>query len=294
MITIDAHCHTDCSDGSVTIEERIAMIKRCGFDAGTITDHDFVSSEQIDIARKAAGNMPFIPGIELSLSHEGRIVHILGYFVDPENGHLGKHLSEVQEHDRDLTGKLIRAGRTEGIRFSLSDLESSSLHTFYSGQFLKKAAREHCGSDRRRLRKLFFSLLEETNLSYPSFSPWSVRKGIELIHAAGGLAVLAHPGCEEDPLMKILGFRCHKAADIRCYADWGLDGVETHTPVHSLREKEMYSQIAENLGLMVTGGSDCHGNDDFLGPALMGVYTDFPENVFESLWNKHEKPSEKR
>ena len=78
---IDAHCHTDCSDGNVTIEERIAMIRSSGLDAATITDHDFISKEQVALARRHCQEMPYIPGIELSLRHQNKVVHLLGYFI---------------------------------------------------------------------------------------------------------------------------------------------------------------------------------------------------------------------
>ena len=97
---IDAHCHTDCSDGNITIEDRISLIKASGFDAATITDHDFVSLEMVERARKAAGVVPFIPGIELTTKHYHKVVHILGYFIDPDFPSLIDHIKKDNSGQR--------------------------------------------------------------------------------------------------------------------------------------------------------------------------------------------------
>jgi predicted metal-dependent phosphoesterase TrpH len=82
-LKIDAHCHTDCSDGNVTIEERIQIIKDSGYGAATITDHDFISTEMVERARAAAGELPYITGIEFSLREADQVIHLLGYYIDP-------------------------------------------------------------------------------------------------------------------------------------------------------------------------------------------------------------------
>jgi 3',5'-nucleoside bisphosphate phosphatase len=101
---IDLHCHTDCSDGNVSIEERIAMIRRAGFDAATITDHDFISVEQVHRAAQAAAPLPYIPAIELTTAADGSVVHLLGYFIDPANTALQNHINRVQALDREISG----------------------------------------------------------------------------------------------------------------------------------------------------------------------------------------------
>ena len=78
---IDAHCHTDCSDGVLSIKDRMHFIKECGYPAGTITDHDYISSSMVAEAERAEPDLMFVPGIELTSSYSGKTVHILGYFV---------------------------------------------------------------------------------------------------------------------------------------------------------------------------------------------------------------------
>lgn len=280
---IDAHCHTDCSDGNVTIEERIAMIKAAGFQAATITDHDFISGEQVRRATQAAGAMPYIPGIEFSLMHKEQVVHLLGYFVEPYNPALQAHIQNVQQVDRDCTQTLLAAAQKYDLQFELDDLLSSSLHTFYSLQFVKRFARDKFDYNPVSMMAAFHELCAQTGLTYPGFAPWSVRDAIDLIHQAGGIAVAAHPGGSQNPTMQALQFLVHSKKDIQDYVDWGLDGIEVSHPCHTAEEKLFYSGLAQDYGLLSTAGSDCHGDDPFLGQAMMGVFTDIPENLYETM-----------
>ena len=259
------------------------MVRACGFQAATITDHDFVSREQVERARSAAGGLPFVPGIELSVSQQGQAVHLLGYYVDPEDRGLQAHIEAVQQHDRSCSVALLEAARPRGANFELEELAGVSLHTYYSMRLVKRLARDLFDDDRRRMLDLFLELLGETTLTYAELSPWSVREGIELIHGAGGLAVLAHPGGEAEPFMRRLAFLEHGERMIRHYTDWGLDGIEVSTPVHTGREKHYYRELAGAIGLLATAGSDCHGNDPLLGPASMGSYRDIPDDLFERM-----------
>ena len=282
-MNIDAHCHTDCSDGNVTIEERIAMIKAARYQAATITDHDFISGEQVRRATQAAGDMPYIPGIEFTLMHKERVVHLLGYFVEPDNPALQAHIKKVQEVDRDCTQKLLSAAGKYNLEFGIDDLISPSLHTFYSLQFVKRFAQDKFDNNPASMMAAFHELCSETYLTYPRFAPWAVRDAIELIHQAGGIAVAAHPGGAQSLTMQELQFLIHSEKDIRDYVDWGLDGIEVSHPCHTAEEKQFYSGLAQEYELLTTAGSDCHGDDPFLGQAMMGVFTDIPGNLYDTM-----------
>jgi len=286
---IDAHCHTDCSDGNLTIEERIAMVRAVGLDAATITDHDFISSEQVRRAQAAAGSMPFIPGIELSLAHHEAVVHLLGYYIEPEYPPLQGHILKVQEIDKKCTQQVLNAMEDDGISYELEDFRSGSLHTFYSLQMVKRIARDRFNNDRKRMLPFFMQKMEQAGLAYVDFSPWSVFDAIQLIHDAGGFCVLAHPGGSEDTAMEQLGFLLHDRATIRQYVEWGLDGIEVSSPVHTRDEKQFFSDLAREYSLLQTAGSDCHGNDPFLGPALMGLFTDIPADLYDRMLKLHEE-----
>jgi len=281
---LDAHCHTDCSDGNLSIEERIELIRRCGFDAATITDHDFISEEQVRRARTAAGDLPFIPGIELTLSYQGAVVHLLGYYIDSSNVELKRHIARVQNLDQAYTSMLIELFRPRGVTFGLEDLISTSLHTHYSMRFIKRMSCELYSYNKKHTIAIFLRALSFLGMRYADFSPWPVREGIDLIHSAGGYAVLAHPGGAGNRIMRGLGFLLHEESHIHQYVDWGLDGIEVACPSHSGGEKLFYSRIADQYNLIKTAGSDCHGNDPLIGASSMGTFSDIPEDLYERMF----------
>lgn len=288
-MSFDAHCHTDCSDGNISIEDRIRLIQTCGFEAATITDHDFVSVEQVERARAAAGSLPFVSGIELSLRHEGSVVHLLGYFIDPTHAGLQTHMLRVQDRDRAITAELLAAFRGRGAQFELEDLQARSLHTFYSMQLVKRLANEVYDLDPTRLISAFLEELENLGLAYADMAPWPVEEAIALVHAAGGLAVLAHPGGREDAVMQRLGFLAHDERHLDLYRRWGLDGIEVLNPVHSAAECDWYERYADEFHLLKTSGSDCHGDDPYLGPALMDPSVPLYEGLYARMCRALEK-----
>lgn len=291
----DAHCHTDCSDGNISIEERCRLIRELGYEAATITDHDFVSTELIQRARAACSGIPFVPGVELSLAQDGKVVHLLGYFINPEDESLQQHFARVQAHDRQITGLVLeafqRACHTEKqLDFDLSDLEADSLHTFYSMQLVRRLAATVYVDHPKTLLPAFLHHLDDLGLTYADLAPWPVRNAVDLIHAAGGIAVLAHPGGRTDQVMQTLGFLWHDEPFIQMYAEWGLDGIETRTPVHTDAEQHYYEELSSRHNLLATSGSDCHGDDPYLGPALMGHF----QNLYDGLYKDMLQAVEKR
>jgi 3',5'-nucleoside bisphosphate phosphatase len=286
---IDTHCHTNCSDGAVTIEERVDMARSAGFDAVTITDHDFVSPEQVDRARARCGGLPYVPGIELSLSHEGTTVHLLGFWVNPAAASLRAHVADVEAREREVTEQALALLRRDGLHYSLAELDSGTLHTMYTMQLVRRVAADRFANRREGLLDAFLGWFDELGLRYPDLYPWTVREGIDLVHRAGGIAVLAHPGGETSALMQRLGFRRHTRDDMSRYADWGLDGVEARCPDHTPEERQFFENLAGELGLLATAGSDCHGEDPYLGAAKMGVFTDIPDDLYERMKQRHDR-----
>ena len=267
------------------------MIQRLGYDAATITDHDFISQEQVQRARAAANTIPFITGIELSSAHQGQTVHILGFFVDPQNLELQEYIQKAQDVDRTITEKMLKFLPHSGIQIDIDDLISHSLHTYYSMRLVKWVAAELFNNNPSKTLAYFIALHEKIGINYADFSPWSVQQAIELIHQANGIAVLAHPGGAEDKVMRKLDFYYHDKETIEQYLGWGLDGIETHSPVHNHAESKFYVELADHFGLLKTAGSDCHGDDPYLGPSLMDKFTDLYDDQYEKMvqaWKKNQ------
>jgi len=282
---IDAHCHTDCSDGNLSIEERVDLAHAVGLAAVTITDHDFISEEQVARAQERAEvyGMPFVPGIELSLSFHGSVVHILGYFLDPGSPLMQEHIKQVQETDKECTIRILKETSPLGIEIKLSDLVSPSLHTFYSMKMVKRVAADLFQNDPRKTLDVFLQAMARSGINYVDFAPFPVNDGIDLIHRAGGIAVLAHPGGRDDVVMRRLGFLLADESDVRTMVEMGIDGIEVSTPVHTSKEKAFYTDLARKFDLLTTAGSDCHGDDPYLGPRLMGIFSDIPDDLYEQM-----------
>ena len=280
---IDAHCHTDCSDGCVSIEQRIRMIRDCGYLAGTITDHDYISTEQVNRALACGNDMLFIPGIELTTVHLGKTVHILGYFVNPDDSGLRKHIKELDEREYEIVRKMLRTIKSKwGFEILESDLDVDSPHSCHYLRLVKAVSR-NCGYNFEKAQPVYYGSLAENNADWNSFFDCSVEKAIRLIHEAGGIAVLAHPGFEDDPIMGVLNFLDHDFSLFEQYKGWGLDGVECHCPSHSAVQSQRFGVWADKLGLLRTEGSDCHGADPALGPALMDKFHTENEHGVEDM-----------
>lgn len=286
---IDAHCHTDCSDGVLSIKDRMHFIKECGYPAGTITDHDYISSSMVAEAERAEPDLMFVPGIELTSSYSGKTVHILGYFVNPDNTGLKKHIAATDKREKAVTDRMLEIlYRDYGIEISGDDFITGSEHVNYHLMLVKVLAGK-LGFDKKKVFECYIGSMEKAGAGWMDFFSCTVKEAISLIHDADGIAVLAHPGHEADPSMEDMGFLYHDESLIKKYISYGLDGIEYHCPSHSDKENKFYLDLCEKYNLLPTEGSDCHGNDNYLGPSLMDKFkTDFNDG-YERMVRCHER-----
>ena len=241
----DLHLHTFFSDGTFTPEELVGRASRLGFAAIAVTDHDTVEGCDRAAAACTAANMEFITGTELTAEHADTEVHILAYFVDTRNQHLLTRIAEFQTVRQSRIHEMVAALNKLGI-----PLKAESVFALAN---CKSPGRPHVA--RALVKEKLIGNLDEAFERYlkkgrPAWVPktkMSALEGVELIHQAGGLAVMAHPGLNRtDEIIPDL-------------VDAGLDGIECFHTKHSTAMAERYLEIAEKYHLLVTGGSDCHG-----------------------------------
>jgi len=241
----DLHLHTLFSDGTFTPEELVLRAQNCGLACIALTDHDTVEGCARAAAACAAVKMDFIPGAELTAEHEDTEVHILGYFLDVQNKVLLERISRFQSVRQNRINEMCAALNKLGI-----PLKAESVFALAN---CKSPGRPHVA--RALVKEKLIGSLDEAFEKYlkkgrPAWVPktkMSALEGVELIHQAGGLAVMAHPGLNRtDEIIPDL-------------VDAGLDGIECFHTKHSTVMSERYLEIAEKHGLLVTGGSDCHG-----------------------------------
>jgi predicted metal-dependent phosphoesterase TrpH len=241
----DLHLHTQFSDGTFTPEELVLHAQKNGLACIALTDHDTVEGCARAAAACAAVQMEFIPGAELTAEQEDTEVHILGYFLDTGNqvllGRIAQFQTVRQHRIHEMVAALNKLGvplRVESV-FALANCRSPG-RPHVARALVKERL---IGS----LDEAFERFLKKGRPAWVPKTKMSALESVELIHQAGGLAVMAHPGLNRtDEIIPAL-------------VEAGLDGIECFHTKHSTVMSERYLEIAETHHLLVTGGSDCHG-----------------------------------
>jgi 3',5'-nucleoside bisphosphate phosphatase len=250
----DLHLHTFFSDGTWSPEGLAAEAHRQGFSAIALTDHDSVEGCARAAEACATAGLEFVTGTELTAEQDGDEIHILGYLVDPLNERLlaeiRKFQSVRQNRIREMVARLndmdvpLRADEV----FELANCRSPGRP--HVARALVRAGL--CGN----LDEAFERFLKRNRPAWVPKFKMSATRAIELIHQAGGLAIMAHPGLN----------RCDDV--IPPMVESGLDGIECFHTKHSTSTTEHYLELADRFHLLVTGGSDCHGTSK--GKPLIG------------------------
>lgn len=247
---VDLHIHSIYSDGSHTPAELIELAVTNGLRGLALTDHDTIEGvTEISQLGEQAG-ITIVSGVEISTSVQGRTIHILGYGIDASNTDLQQWLQPLQEGRERRNAVILEKLRALGVAITDEEVR----HISCCGQ----TGRPHIARllvEKRVVDSFdgaFRQYLGRNRPAWESRFSYSAAATIDMIHRAGGLAVLAHPG-QLDPEMRI------QSPLIRELALRGLDGLELYYPTHTRRMKKKLKAIAMEHGLLLTGGSDFHG-----------------------------------
>lgn len=250
-MAVDLHIHTTWSDGTKTPGEIVRLAAELGLSAISITDHDTTDGTVEAAEAGARQGVECISGIEFSVEHGGRSFHLLGYFVNPEDDDLVRTLRVIQEareeRNHKIVGKLVALGININYQEILVLSARGQTGRPHIAQVLvaKGAVRDIDAAFRKYLRK--------GGSAYVGRYVLQANEAISLISNAGGVAVLAHPGSIDNSLRKI-------PALIEDLVPMGLGGIEVHYPVHTSSMRNKLTVIANHYNLVVTGGSDYHGD----------------------------------
>jgi predicted metal-dependent phosphoesterase TrpH len=272
---IDLHLHTTASDGRLTPEELVARAATAGITVMSVTDHDTVAG--LADARRAAdaAGIVMVDGVEVTSVHEGRDVHMLGYFIKPADQAFNAFLAEQRGRRvarvREIGSRLALLGAPVDIDRLLAraaQRPGASVGRAAIARALVRAGRVSS------VREAFDRFL---GFGCPAFVP---RMGstpievVEIIHRAGGVASMAHPGVTNKPdVMTVL-------------VRGGLDAIEVFHSDHSLELQRSLQAFAIEHHLLTTGGSDFHGDDSRDRP--LGRST-LPATAFERLHVHHHR-----
>ena len=251
-IKADLHLHSTASDGSVRPADLPRRADKHGVDIIALTDHD--SLQGVQEASRAAREVgiELISGVELTAyapAKEGDSdveIHVLGLFVDPEAGELTEELENLREIRVERVRKIARLLQEEGCDIAAQDI----LDRASDGAVGRAHVAEELVSLGicNNLREAFQKYIGINKPAYVPKKEFTPAQAMELIHKAGGVSVYAHPGVGRE-----------SSRLIREMAAEGLDGVEVHYPTHTAQQEKEFMDLAEELELAVSGGSDFHG-----------------------------------
>ena len=251
----DFHVHSTFSDGTMTPAQLVDAAKRAGIDCFALTDHDDICGIAEARERAAPLGIQVMAGVEISVSEdEGRCqMHLLGLAIDPDERRLREGLVAIQEARRRRVDTILERLAGAGVTLDRGHLEDVPEGAAIGRPHVARAlvAPGICSDE----DDAFAKYLRRGRPAYVTSAGISAQAAIELIHGAGGMAALAHP-----PLSIGADGPGGLDAFVERLAGLGLDGLEVQHPGLQPRTRRRLRRIARARGLVVTGGSDFHGD----------------------------------
>lgn len=242
----DLHAHTTASDGDYSPSQLVLEARRENVKFLAVTDHDTVAGVRPAIQAALGSRVAIVPGVEYSASYLERELHIVGLWIDVDSKPLLEALAEVQQRRRIRFHAFIAALDAAGTHFAPGLVEAMTAAHASIG-------RRHLGlllvqsNQAANLRDAFQRIIQPVTTRIEVHHHTPLSRVCETIHAAGGIAILAHPPAT---------FGETELIDLRRL---GIDGVECHFGRAEPTRTEELRTLAGKLNLLVSGGSDCHG-----------------------------------
>lgn len=261
----DLHIHTRHSDGTETPAEVVEKSARLGLECVSISDHDTTAGflEALEAGNRLG--VEVLPGIEISAYSGDKSVHVLGYLMDLDNEFLARVVTDNRQSRLLRLGRMVDKLRALGYNVTFEEacdyIGDGTLGRALLAKFLVSKGFF------KNTKAVFDEILGDGKPVYEPVPRFTPVEAIEIVKAAGGVTSLAHPGFTNvDEMMPGL-------------VEAGLDAIEAYSPQHDEATLRRYMNMADRLGLLVTGGSDNHGPES--GRRLGG--TRLPYGHVESL-----------
>jgi predicted metal-dependent phosphoesterase TrpH len=249
---IDLHTHSNVSDGTDTPAELVQRAAMLGVDVVALTDHDTFNGLDEAVAEGERAGVSVLRGMELSCARRGSSVHLLGYGVDPAAPALAQELVRVRGGRTDRLAPVLARLSELGVPVSEADVMRQVGSSPSVGRPHIADALVAAGHVRDRTDAFDRFLADGGPAHVPRYAI-DIETGIDLVHAAGGVAVIAHPwGRGRERLLPpelLAGL----------VADHGLDGLEVDHQDHDAEVRHRLRRLTERLGVLATGSSDYHG-----------------------------------
>ena len=284
ILNADLHCHSVISDGTLTPEALAARAKAQGVELWALTDHDEIGGQQRAATAAGALGLPYLTGVEISVTFIGRTIHIVGLGFDPENSALQRGLIQTRggrgQRALDMAEGLAKVGIEGAYSGALKYADNPELISrTHFARFLVETGVCH------DTQEVFRKYLVEGKPGFVEHRWASLKDAVTWIREAGGAAVIAHPAryslSPNEEFALFTEFKTH-----------GGQGVEVVTGSHTPAEYLTYADVAREFDLAASRGSDFHSPDEShteLGtlPYLPGKLTP----VWELLADRIQNPS---
>jgi predicted metal-dependent phosphoesterase TrpH len=250
MPGFDLHTHSTYSDGTATPAENVRLAIERGLEGIAVTDHDTTGGYADAFAAAEGTSLQVVPGIEFSAEYDGASLHVLAYWADPEHDGLREELRRLSD-TRFRRGELMVEKLQElGYDVSFERVRAIAGDDLIARPHLAQAMVE--AGIVPTEKEAFDRFISDGGIAYVPKHALDPLDALALIAEAGGACVLAHPGMwrGEEAVPREL---------IERMAAAGMAGVEVDHPDHDEEQRTAYLRLAEQLGLVPTGGSDCHG-----------------------------------
>lgn len=253
---VDLHAHTNESDGSVAPANLVTLAKQAGLAALAITDHDTLTGYEKAAPFAREAKLDLLCGIELNTKmsadrgSEGRSAHLLAYFLDgPPSGEFREWLTEQQSARRTRNRKLVESLQSRGVEITLSEVEARGRSLAGRPHFARILVEKGYA---RNSQDAFDRFIGEQAPCFVERQSISTEEAIQIVRHSRGIPVLAHPvrlGLSREIEKETIGH----------FKNAGLVGLEIYHSEHPPALQSHYRQLADELGLLPTGGSDFHG-----------------------------------
>lgn len=247
---IDLHVHSTASDGTLSPAELVQEAKKAGLAAIAVTDHDSVGGirEALD-----AGNvygLEVVPGIELSTEYADTEIHVVGLFIDPDNHLLNEQIRAFVDNRDNRNLKIIEKLQAAGFSITAEEIYRRNPGSVIARPHIARYLVDT--GQAKDVKTVFNKYIGDGCPCFVDRFKITPMRAVELIHAAGGTAVLAHPCL----------YKMSRETLIRMIEEMlipGLDGIEAVYSCNQGSDEKDYREIAEKYGLLLSGGSDFHG-----------------------------------
>lgn len=241
----DLHLHTVFSDGTYTPEELITKAKKAGLACIAVVDHDTILGVKPTLEVAKYEDVEVLPGIELTAEYEDLEIHILGYLIDYKNKGLIEKADLLRKNRIERIHKITDKLKTMGVELNPETVFALAQHGTVGRLHVARALVKE-----KLVNSTFEAFQKFIGDKCPAYIlgfRLSPLQAIKLIKDAGGIPVLAHPySLKRDDLIPKL-------------IDCGIMGLEVYYAEHTPSMVKNYLNLAKKYNLLVTGGSDCHG-----------------------------------